>query len=202
MENKLAVGVIPDGNRTWAKNEALNPQKGYHYGARSAVEVVKTALELGTVGRLVFFLLSHENIERRPDKQIRAIIGAAEEVLEQICKLPKISIQFVGEQSEPEIARLTKKYTTAGSGMHVDLLAVYSATWDLSSRPLGSMSIPPLNAIIRTSGQARLSGFLPWQSAYAQFLFTNTLWPNFTGEEFSKLLATYDEIRKHTATGE
>ena len=172
MGSKLSVGIIPDGNRTWAKKAGLEPQQGYEHGTRVAIEIIKTALQLGTVDRLVFYTLSHENIERRPTNQVDAILTALEGVLRKARSLPNISIQFIGEQSIPKLERLSEEFSTTGNGMQVNFLAVYSAAWDLQTRPIRSVAIPPLDVVIRTSGETRLSGFLPWQSAYSQLLFT------------------------------
>ena len=56
---------------------------------------------------------------------------------------------------------------------------------------LYSAGIPDPDLVIRPSGELRLSNFLPWQSAYAEFYFTETLWPDFTREELDRALADY-----------
>ena len=66
-----------------------------------------------------------------------------------------------------------------------------SITEELFSRRLFSAGIPDPDLVIRPSGELRLSNFLPWQSAYAEFYFTDVLWPDFSKEELNKALADY-----------
>ncbi len=201
MKKKLVIGIIPDGNRKWAKKEGFEVSSGYRRGAEVALGIIKTALELGTLKRLVFYTLSHENVEKRPMGQVDAIINALEYVLLMLRTFPDLSVQFIGEPAIPKLERLKNELPVFGGRLQIDFLAVYSATWDLQSRPIKSATIPPLDIIIRTSGETRLSGFLPWQSAYSQFFFTKTLWPDFTATEFRKILRQYNKIRKQGVSG-
>ena len=66
-----------------------------------------------------------------------------------------------------------------------------SITEELFSQRLFSAGIPDPDLVIRPSGELRLSNFLPWQSAYAEFYFTDVLWPDFSKEELNKALADY-----------
>ena len=202
MESKLVVGVIPDGNRKWAHKTGTELVQAYHQGADVAIEVLKTAMELGNVGRIVFYALSHENFQLRPPEQVQAILVGIEKFLYLTRNLVDVAVQCHGDHRPTEVNRLAKLgVDTTDPLMRVDLLLHYSAGWDMETRPIRTASIPPLDAVIRTSGQTRLSGFLPWQSSYAQFLFTNTLWTDFTSIEFLKMMAIYKEIRGNGLTG-
>ena len=59
------------------------------------------------------------------------------------------------------------------------------------ARFLDTHVLPDPDLVIRTSGEARISNFLLWQSAYAEYEFVDTLWPDFTAEEFSRVIASY-----------
>ena len=202
MESKQVIGIIPDGSRKWAHKTGNELVQAYRQGANVAIEILKAAMELGNVGRVVFYALSHENFQRRPPEQVQAILAGIEKFLSLASSLPDVSVQCYGDHQPPEIARLAKLNIGSVAGrMHVDLLFHYSAGWDLETRPIRTASIPPLDAVIRTSGQTRLSGFLPWQSAYAQLLFTSTLWTDFTPKEFLGLMDLYRELRSSGITG-
>jgi undecaprenyl diphosphate synthase len=83
-----------------------------------------------------------------------------------------------------EIVRAVKKALASG-------MAPEEMTEDVFSDLLDTAGVPDADLIIRTSGEMRLSNFLLWQSAYSEFYFTNTLWPDFTTEEFRQALEDY-----------
>ncbi len=65
-------------------------------------------------------------------------------------------------------------------------------TEEYFSKHLQTDEMPDPDIIIRTSGEMRLSGFLPWQGVYSELFFTKTLWPDFSKEEFTKIIEEYD----------
>lgn len=194
--NGLVLGVIPDGNRTWAQGAGVELACAYHKGVDTAVELVKAARNEGA-SRIVFYVLSRENLQRRSPEQVRAILSGVERFLLRM-RDHGIAVQCHGDYKRaPEVARLAKLQNGGGTDdMHVDLLLNYSAAWDMETIPVRTISIPPMDVVIRTSGKTRLTGFLPWQSAYSELFFTNTLWPDFTTVEFQGLMGLYRSQKK------
>jgi len=72
-------------------------------------------------------------------------------------------------------------------------VAADSITEELFSECLWTAGIPDPDLVIRTGGEKRLSGFLTWQSVYSELFFTDTLWPDFTKEEFLKILTEFGD---------
>ena len=87
-----------------------------------------------------------------------------------------------------EVARATKRLAREVAAGHIDPETVNEATL---VKFLDTYVLPDPDLVIRTSGEARISNFLLWQSAYAEYEFVDTLWPDFTREEFTKLCARY-----------
>ena len=73
-------------------------------------------------------------------------------------------------------------------------------TEDLFESYLYTAGLPPVDLLIRTSGELRTSNYLPWQLAYAEFIFPETTWPDFTKEEFRKCINTYYERNRRFGT--
>lgn len=194
---KLKLGIIPDGNRKWALKNKQSWDEAYQKGAEVAIELVEKMLARGNVERAVFFGLSQENVKLRPPDQIQAILTGVEKFITLAKKLP-VQISCYGNSTPQEVSRLWlgEENRKANPKMQIDLLLNYAAAWDLERIPIRTIAIPPLDLIIRTSGSAKLSGFLPWQSAYANFLGTIILWPDFTADRFNQMLDLYERTEK------
>ncbi|MCU0853551.1 MAG: polyprenyl diphosphate synthase, partial [Rhodobacteraceae bacterium] len=87
-----------------------------------------------------------------------------------------------------EVARATKRLAREVAAGRIDPESVDETTL---ARFLDTCVLPDPDLVIRTSGEARISNFLLWQSAYAEYQFVDTLWPDFTETEFRKVVASY-----------
>ena len=212
------VGFIMDGNGRWASQRGLPRIEGHRKGAERARQIIRDADSLGIkavtlytfsmenwhrpkkeVGLLMKLLggylkrelstLMEENVRfkaigetwRLPD-YIQDLIKTYEETTKENTGLTLVTAMSYGGRNE--IIRAVKK--AISSGMKEDEI-----TEESFENLLDTTGIPNPDLIIRTSGEMRISNFLPWQSAYSELYFTPTLWPDFTKEELEKAIAEY-----------
>ena len=204
------IGVIPDGNRRWAKEAGLEKKEGYAHGLAPGLEVLRLARQAG-VEELTYYGFTTDNCGR-PAEQVEAFSRACVEAVELIAAEP-VSLLVVGNTKARVFPSRLLPYTTRqdlnGGGMRVNFLINYGWEWDLaglecpgSSRPaicrqLQSRDISRVDLVIRWGGMRRLSGFLPVQAVYADFYVVDRLWPDFQKEDFWQALEWY---QKHDVT--
>ncbi|MBB5225187.1 di-trans,poly-cis-decaprenylcistransferase [Treponema ruminis] len=214
------VAIIMDGNGRWAKKRGLPRTAGHKEGLTSAKKIVAAAAKLG-IKYVTLYTFSTENWKRAQEEvgylmglikgHLRAefefykkngirvehignIDGLPEDVKSEIINAKKDTEHFTGTTcvlainygSRDEIVRGVKKIIASGTGAD-------SVTEDLISQSLDIPSLPPVDLMIRTGGEERLSNFLLWQCAYAEFIFTDTLWPDYNEEEFFDDVAKYQQ---------
>jgi undecaprenyl diphosphate synthase len=209
------LAVIPDGSRRYAKKDGVAIADGYRVGARKALEVVHWCLEAG-VDHLSAFASSQENVTQRPPEEVCAIHSAVGWFCAEVLAVAGVGLRVFGDperlpeciSERRELIRLAGQEPPAAPLMvyvgvnysgHVELAAVVDAVEregrDAVARPperaLLSAGIPPVDLLLRTGGQRRLSGFLPMQSAYAELCFVDALWPELTRAEFERALDWY-----------
>ena len=200
------IGVIPDGNRRWAKEAGLEKKEGYAHGLAPGLEVLRLARQAG-VEELTYYGFTTDNCGR-PAEQVEAFSRACVEAVELIAAEP-VSLLVVGNTKARVFPSRLLPYTTRqdlnGGGMRVNFLINYGWEWDLaglecpgSSRPaicrqLQSRDISRVDLVIRWGGMRRLSGFLPVQAVYADFYVVDRLWPDFQKEDFWQALEWYQK---------
>ena len=207
------VAVIMDGNGRWAKRHHLPRAMGHQRGVEAVRRLVRG---LGPMGLecLTLYAFSSENW-KRPEDEISDLMGLMrkfiksdlpdfiandvrlkilgdysampgdivdqlEDALAQTAKGSKTLAVALNYGSQQEIARAAARAAAAGE-VTVETIAANLYTADL----------PPLDLLIRTSGEVRLSNFLLWQSAYAEMWFTDVLWPDFTPAHLEEALASF-----------
>jgi undecaprenyl diphosphate synthase len=208
------VAIIMDGNGRWAKARGLPRVAGHRAGAEAARAVLRAAGEAG-VECLTLYAFSSENW-RRPAQEISDLTGLLRFYIQrELNSLHKegIRLRILGDHNafEAETAKLVDKAVerTAGNtrmtlaialnyGSRAELVraartaaATGGIDEDSIERALDTHDLPPLDLLIRTSGEQRLSNFLLWQAAYAELLFVDTLWPDFNGDALRTALADY-----------
>ncbi|MEJ2323441.1 MAG: polyprenyl diphosphate synthase [Nitrospirota bacterium] len=212
------VGIIMDGNGRWARARGLPRMEGHRRGAERARDAISAASELG-IKCLTLYAFSHENWQR-PRSEITVLMKLLEIYLrKEIEEFQRLNIRYraIGEiwrlpESIQELIRETEEATAENTGMtavsalsyggrNEILRAVRKAvslgakaediTEDSFESLLDTAGLPPVDLIIRTSGEIRISNFLLWQAAYAELYFTNVLWPDFTREEFLRAMDSY-----------
>lgn len=224
-EAPRCIGIIMDGNRRWAKAKGLPTLEGHRAGGTTVKGVVRWAKEAG-VEHVIFFTFSTENWGRSAEEvsYLLSLIGEFIEKELDTFHAEGGVLHFVGDlsrfpQTLQEIFARAQEKTAANAGPHIyfalnyggrqEILSAVRAivaehpaesllTEEYFSRHLQTGDMPDPDLIIRTSGEMRLSGFLPWQSVYSELFFTKTLWPDFSQEEFNAILTEYAEReRRH-----
>ncbi|MGO9953227.1 MAG: polyprenyl diphosphate synthase [Dissulfurispiraceae bacterium] len=212
------VGIIMDGNGRWAELRGLPRSEGHKRGVERVSEITRAASGLG-IKALSLYAFSLENWNR-PESEISVIMNLLETFLiNDLDNFMRESIRFRmignrGKLSEHirNLIEHVEKTTEANSRLVVHCALSYGGRdeivravikllqsdaqiEEITEERLGCLmdtaGAPNPDLIIRTSGEQRLSNFLLWQSAYAEFFFTNTLWPDFTREEFLEAIYQY-----------
>ena len=205
------VALIMDGNGRWAKNRGLSRIEGHRKGVKRVNEMIDAAIEQ-KLRAITFYTFSMENWQR-PAAEVNALMKILSSFIKsEMKRLNGLNIVFkaIGnieklpkgvQKRIKEFEDLTKDNTGVivtsalsygGRTEIVDavkkLIAKGVSVEDVNENMLGSYlytaDIPDPDLIIRTSGEMRLSNFLLWQSAYSEFYFTKTLWPDFGRDEF------------------
>ncbi len=205
------VAIIMDGNGRWAKKRHMPRAFGHKKGVETVRKIVRAAGELG-LEALSLYAFSSENW-KRPEDEVSDLMGllrqfiksdidefAANDVRLKIIGDYKVLAPDLVKMIEDAIARTAhnKRTTLAVAlnyGSQDELVRAANAaaekgaiTAEAIEANLDTADMPPLDLLIRTSGEQRLSNFMLWQAAYAEFWFTDTLWPDFTREELARAL--------------
>jgi len=209
FENGLHVAIIMDGNGRWANSRGLPRVAGHRAGADTVRRTIETAPSLG-ISVLTLYAFSADNW-RRPSREVSALMRLLARYLIQECdRLVRngVKLEAIGRRDRLPASVVTlleqaERKTAAGQNLHLRLAIDYSAraaileaarsldsiTEESLSRHLG----PDVDLLIRTSGEQRLSDFLLWECAYAEMVFTDRMWPEFSTED---LAAALDEFQR------
>jgi len=213
-----AVAIIMDGNGRWAVEHGVSVAEGHRAGSRALRPVVESAIDLG-IESLAVYAFSTENWSRSPD-EVEALMEIFGETIDrELHDLAQegVRCRFLGrrerapdwlrakmDELEAATADKTKlqlwiAFDYGGRAELVDaarrLLESGIDPDDVDDEALSSRlyepEMPDPDLVIRTSGEQRISNFLLWQSAYAEYLFTDTLWPDFGPEELRGAIEEY-----------
>lgn len=212
------IGFIMDGNRRWAKEQNLSSLKGHYQGAEVLKEIALACFKFGVPivsvyafstenwGRSkteVTYLMKliikfvDENLQELIENQVRIIhIGSREglpkAVLSAIDKAVKTSenftngtlalcINYGGQQEIVDAAKKLLRHQTDPRRLSVREF----------EQALYAPEIPPLDLVVRTSGEYRTSGFMLWRAAYAEYTFVDKYWPDFSKQDLRAVLLYY-----------
>ncbi len=218
QKNPQCVGIIMDGNRRWAKSKGLPTLQGHREGGETLKKIVCMARDAG-VEHIIFFAFSTENW-KRSEEEVSYLLNLIGEFLSREFDYFNSEggvLHYVGDLSRfsPELQKLFKESTekTANNpgpnvyfalnyGGRAEILSAVKKIVAENPAPekidekyfaecLQTEKMPDPDLIIRTSGEMRLSGFLPWQGVYSELFFTDTLWPDFSEKEFLEILEEY-----------
>jgi len=214
------VGIIMDGNGRWAQARGLPRSAGHRAGTENLRRVLRAAVEFG-VPVLTIYAFSTENWSR-PEGEVKALLTILEGVIDrELQELHEEGVQLrhVGriERLPQKLQRkiraaidLTKNneqlilnvaFDYGGRAEIIDAIRhiikenVPADQVDeaLVSRYLYTAGLPDPDLIVRTSGEMRVSNFLIWQGAYAEYYVTPAMWPDFDRDEFYKALRAYGQ---------
>ncbi len=209
------IAFIMDGNGRWAERRGMPRRFGHRYGAEAFRKVVRYCGNIG-IKYVTVYAFSTENWAR-PDAEVKSIMKLLDTYLdecEQSFAEYNIRMRFIGDISalEPSLQakaiRLEK--VTAGNGLTLCIALNYGGKDELVNAinkliaagktevtdsdiesALYTAGIPDPDLIVRTAGEQRLSNFLMWQSAYSEFYFTDTLWPDMSAKDVDAAVAEF-----------
>ena len=209
------IAIIMDGNGRWAKKRGLPRKAGHAAGAETFRKIATYCKDIG-VEYLTVYAFSTENWTR-PQDEVQAIMDLLEKYLkESIEKMEKdgIRLRILGDPTRlspglQALIRETDAITDRVQGMQVNVCLNYGGrdeilraakawsedggemTQEAFSRYLDTGTMPDPDLVIRPSGEYRISNFLLWQSAYAEFYFTDVLWPDFGTKELDLAIESF-----------
>ncbi len=214
------VGIIMDGNGRWAQRRGLPRAAGHREGMENLRRVLRACVEFG-IPILTVYAFSTENWGR-PAQEVRALLTLLERSLRtETAELHKngVSVRHIGrtdtlapglQQGIADAVALTRdnrrlilnvafsyggrdEIVHAVQRIMADGISAEQVDEALISRYLYTAGQPDLDLVIRTAGEMRLSNFLIWQAAYAEYYSTPVLWPDFGREELLKALVAYTQ---------
>lgn len=212
------VGLILDGNRRWAKSRGLPTLEGHQQGAEALKTVALAAFDRG-VQYLSAYVFSNENWRRTEEEVgylMKLVLKATEKYLDTFNKAG-IKIVILGRRTQLDkkvlaaIERTEEKTKDNSRGtlalclnyggqeelvdavrhLIAEGITPQNITADVLAGALYAPDIPPIDLLIRTSGERRLSGFMLYRASYAELYFVDTFWPDFTPADFDDALAEY-----------
>jgi len=215
------IAIIPNGNRRGSAQRAISLETGYIKGAAQALRVTRWAKKQG-VRHVTFFGLSCENMKNRSDFEIDSLMKGAIRFLDVIGLVGHVHAfghieEFKDvEKYAPLYERLKRLNGSEHHDRHdfvVHVAANYSGLPEHELKPLFqalksrgfadveleperyllSGGVPRVDLLIRTGGENRFSGFLPFQLSYAEMYYTATLWPDLTHREFRAALEWFEK---------
>ena len=209
------IAFIMDGNGRWAKKRFLPREAGHKVGAEVFRKIVRRCCE-HDIPASTYYVFSTENW-KRPKKEVDAILNLLDQYLDQCEKeLADNDVRFIFMgKKDPFAPSLREKMlrieeNSKNNRFIVNLALNYGARDELVTAfetlsaagkktvtesditaALYTKDSPELDLIVRTGGDFRLSNFLLWQAAYAEFCFTDTLWPDFNAQELDQILEDF-----------
>lgn len=212
------IGFIIDGNRRWAKKHGLPVYEGHMAGYNAIHEVAEAVFDAGVLN-MSAYIFSTENWKRSEDevkrlmslvlklltadlpifekKNIRLrVLGSRERVSEKILAAIDDAERRTANNTagtlavcfnyggQLEIADACKKIIQSGA-------ASEDVTPELIAENLYAPEVPPLDLVVRTSGEQRLSNFMLWRAAYSELLFIDKPWPDMTKDDIPVILDEY-----------
>ena len=218
-QSALHVGIIMDGNGRWAARGGHSRSTGHREGARVVRRIVEAAPELG-IGVLTLYAFSADNW-RRPPTEVAVLMRLFREYLRVEagrCIDNGVRLEIIGRRDriDHRLRRridATERATAEGTRLHLRVALDYSSrdailraaqclrpdavpTRDSFTRLLAIVDhgtpVPELDLLIRTGGERQLSDFLLWEAAYAELLFVERMWPDFSAEDLAAAVREFE----------
>jgi len=214
------LAFIMDGNGRWARARRLPRQAGHRAGTENLRRIIEACGDLG-IKILTVYAFSTENWGR-PEKEIKGLLNILEDVIDRelnALHAQGVQLRHIGEL-EALSERLQEKVRAAVELTKNNQRLVLNVAWNyggrqeilraiqeivragirpeeideaLFERYLFTAGLPDPDLIIRTSGELRVSNFLIWQGAYAEYYVTPTFWPSFNRAELEKAIEIYSQ---------
>ena len=212
------VAIIMDGNGRWAEAHGKTVAEGHRAGARALRRTVEAAIDLG-IETLVVYAFSTENWTRPSDEVADLMVLLAETIDEELPDLAKqgVRTRFLGRRDRIERTIRDKMQSLEDETAELDTLSLWIA-FDYGGRAeiveaarrlvedglrpdevdevalaerLYAPELGEIDLLVRASGELRISNFLLWELAYAELVFTDTLWPDFDVDDLCAAVDAY-----------
>ncbi|MCU0522921.1 MAG: polyprenyl diphosphate synthase [Anaerolineae bacterium] len=214
------VGIIMDGNGRWARQRGMGRLAGHRAGVENLRRVLRAAVELN-VPIVTLYAFSTENWSR-PQDEVRGLLRLLAEALErEVSELHKNGVQLrhIGDLAPlsdtlKQQIRTAVELTRNNNRLIANIAFNYGGRWEITEAVraivreglpadeitaevigahLCTAGLPDVDLIIRTSGEYRVSNFMLWQGAYAEYYISPLYWPDFDKDEFYKALKVFSE---------
>lgn len=224
-ENELKhIAIIMDGNRRWATEHHLPKLMGHTEGGKNLKNII-AACQKKNIKFLTVWALSTENLQERSPEELEHLFSLFEKLIDYLDDFRKnnVRLDIIGDLSKiPQTTReklmvmvkSTEKNTNllftmaVNYGGHDEIIRTVKKiidnkissdklTEEVFSKYLDTAQIPNPDLIIRTGGAIRLSGFLPWQSAYSEIYFTSTYWPAFKEKDLDTAIEWFGQQKRN-----
>lgn len=194
--SSLHVAVIMDGNGRWATRASLPRLAGHQAGAEALRRVVAAAPALG-IATLTAYAFSADNW-KRPVEEVNGLMALLAWYLED--ETPRllaenVRLSVIGRRDRLplaliEIIESSEAATRQCGGLHLRLAVDYSSREAIAAAR-NFDDLLPVDLLIRTGGEQRLSDFLLWECAYAELFFTKRMWPEFDGNDLGDAMRDF-----------
>ena len=217
------VGIIMDGNGRWAKKRGLPRKIGHRQGAQNFRTITKYAKQVGIkyLTFYAFSTENWRRPQEEVDALMDLFEKYLDEVKDFIEE--NIRIRFIGDRTKLRPSLQDKMLDVEQTSKDFDSMTLLLAinyggrdeichscrtlaqlvkdgklepediTMDMIEQNLYTQEVPPVDLVIRPSGEQRLSNFMIWQSAYAEFYYSNILWPDFKKDDLDKAIVAYND---------
>lgn len=203
------IGIIMDGNGRWAQQRGLPRTDGYAEGLAALKKTLARASERG-VQAVSVYAFSTENFAR-PEKETAAIVSVVTAFNRRYDGDMKVTymgdVYALCDEFADSVENIEKR-TENNGGLHLNIAFAYGGRDDILNAAkrcydkgeftreafennLASAGLPPLDLVIRSGGEKRLSGFMLYEAAYSELYFTDKLWPDFEGDDLDAAIADF-----------
>lgn len=227
------VAIIMDGNNRWAKQKGLPGMSGHKVGVERIRDVMQACQDLGVEVLTVFAFSSENwKRPPKEVETLMSLFQLYLKNEARVLKKKGVALRVIGnrERFSPSIRKAIEaaEATTKGGSHTLVIAADYGGRWDIAqaASQLASACVegrlepseitedllhsqtsladlPPLDLLIRTGGELRISNFLLWQAAYAELYFSDVLWPDFDAKELKKAAESFcQRQRRYGMTGD
>jgi len=220
MNRAKHIAIIMDGNGRWAELQGKKRVKGHEAGAKIVKEITTYCSNNDEIERLTLYAFSTENW-KRPRLEVEFLMKLLDNYLTKefpVYLENNVRFEPIGDirafsKSLQKTIEMVEKETAHCDGL-VQSLALNYGAQDEIVRAVNKIDIKEnehitiemlnnaldckhdVDLLIRTGGDKRLSNFLLWQAAYAEFFFVDTLWPDFTTQELEKIIKKFKKVER------
>ena len=214
------VAIIMDGNGRWGIKHKKSRNLGHKEGLKTVEKIIKATIK-NKIKYLTLYAFSTENW-KRPKKEINFLFNLLENfLLNKVSDLNKqnIKLKVIGKKNFSskltKLLKLSEKKTSQNKRLQIILALNYGSKSEIInalneikknklkineanvSKSLFTKNIPDPDILIRTGNTKRLSNFLLWQLAYSEIFFEKKLWPDFSENDYNKILSNFKKIKRN-----